>query len=515
MPSVRQSPVVVTLAMSSLQNSEASAAVSPRLTHVEIRRVFYGLMLGGFLQAVNQTVVASALPTIGRELNDFQNLSWVIIAFLLSSTIVAPLYGKLADIHGRRGMMLTAIGLFIAGSALCGLATDMATLIAGRTLQGIGGGGIVPMVQITVADMVTPRERGRYQAYMGTAWIAAGTLGPALGGLIADHWHWSMIFWLNVPLGLLAAALLSHSMKRLPAAGRRHALDFFGAALVMAAATLLLLALTTGGTRVPWLSPTIFALLGGSILLTVMVAWWLRHTAEPFLPLNVLANSVVRLGTTATSFSMGVMTGFMIYMPLYFQVVHKLTPTQSGLALIPVIVMTTPGSMASGRAMMHLNHYKLAPYVGLVLAIVAIAALVVWPDMPAVWAVFATGVVGLGVGTVFPFSTVCVQNAVWLHEVGIATGALNFFRALTSALAVAIMGAILLGGLGYAPERGGVGVEVLAANVGGADSDVAGVFRWVFVAALVFSLIALVAVMLLEERPLHGAKEMPRSDEVH
>lgn len=505
--------------MSSLQKrAEAAAVAEPiagpptRLTHPEIRRVFYGLMLGGFLQALNQTIVASALPTIGRDLNDFYNLSWVVIAYLLSSTIVAPLYGKLADIHGRRGMMMAALGLFIAGSVMCAVAPDMATLIAGRTLQGIGGGGIVPMMQIIIADIVMPRERGRYQAYMGTAWITAGTVGPALGGVIAQNWHWSMIFWLNVPLGLVTAALLSQSMKRLPAAARRHKLDFLGAALVMAAATLFLLALTTGGTRVPWLSPAIFALVGASILLTVAVAWWLKRAAEPFLPLSVLANPVMRLGTAATSFAMGVMTGFMIYMPLYFQTVHKLSPTQAGLALIPVIVMTTPGSMASGRAMMYLNRYKLSAYVGMVVAILATAALVVWPDMPVLWAVLATALVGYGVGSVFPTATVCVQNAVWRHEVGVATGAMNFFRALTSALAVAIMGAILLTGLGFAPERGGVGVEVLAATAGANGLDVAGVFRWVFVAALAFSVIAFLAIVLMEERPLHGAKDMPPSE---
>jgi EmrB/QacA subfamily drug resistance transporter len=484
----------------------------PRLTHPEIRRVFYGLMLGGFLQAVNQTIVASALPTIGRDLNDFQNLSWVIIAYLLSSTIVAPLYGKLADIHGRRGMMLTALGLFIAGSALCGVAQNMTMLIAGRTLQGIGGGGIVPLMQIIVADMVTPRERGRYQAYMGTAWIAAGTIGPALGGVIAQNWHWSMIFWLNVPLGLLAAALLNRSIKRLPAVSHKHKLDFFGAALVMAAAMLFLLALTTGGTRVPWLSPTIFSLIAGSLLLTLVLRWWLKRAPEPFLPLTVLANPVMKLGTTATAFAMGVMTGFMIYMPLYFQMVHHLTPTMAGLALIPVIVMTTPGSMASGRAMMHLERYKLSPYIGMSIAVLANAALVAWPDMPVLWAVVATALVGYGVGTVFPFATVCVQNAVWRHELGVATGAMNFFRALTAALAVAIMGAILIGGLGFAPERGGVGTDVLVAGANTSGGDVAGVFQWVFIAALVFSLIAFVAVILMEERPLQGAPEMPPTE---
>jgi EmrB/QacA subfamily drug resistance transporter len=478
--------------------------VAAPLTQKEIHRVFYGLMLGGFLSAVNQTIVATALPTIGRDFGDFENLSWVIIAYLLSSTVVSPLYGKLSDIHGRRAMMLLAIGLFIAGSVLSAVAPSMAWLIVGRTLQGIGGGGIVPMVQTTVADMVTPRERGHYQAYMGTAWVAAGIIGPALGGIIADQMHWSAIFWFNVPLGLVAAALTSRSMKRLPLPGRSHQLDLLGAALVVMAATLLLLALTLGGTRVPWLSPSILGLVGGSILLTVALAWWLRRAPEPFLPLHVLANPVMRVGTTATACALGVMTGMMIYMPLYYQVVHKLTATQSGLALIPVVVMTTPGSMLSGRAMMYLQHYKISAYIGMALATIATAALAWWPDMPLTAAILATGTVGFGVGTVFPTTTVSIQNAVARHEIGVATGAMNFFRALASALVVAIMGAILLAGFGVTPERGGVGLELTASHVAGTALNVAEVFRWVFVAALVFAVAAMIAVILLQERPLHG-----------
>src|SRR5262245_4923526 len=220
------------------------------LSKVEVRNIFYGLMLGMFLSALNQTIVATALPTIGRDFGDFENLSWVIIAYLLSSTVVSPLYGKLSDIHGRRVMMLAAIGLFIAGSLLCAVAPDIGTLIAGRTLQGLGGGGIVPLTQTTIADMITPRERGRYQAYMGTSWIVAGVAGPALGGIIADHLHWSVIFWLNVPFGLLAALLTYHAMKRLPRYERPHQLDIVGAALMIAAATLFLIALTSGGVRI-------------------------------------------------------------------------------------------------------------------------------------------------------------------------------------------------------------------------------------------------------------------------
>jgi len=479
------------------------------LTHKDIRQVFYGLMLGGFLSAVNQTIVASALPTIGRDLGDFQNLSWVIIAYLLSSTVVAPLYGKLSDIHGRRAMMLVALALFVGGSCAAAVAPNMAMLIAARTVQGLGGGGIVPMVQTTVADMVTPRERGNYQAYMGIAWIAAGVVGPALGGAIADRWHWSAIFWLNVPLGIATAALVNRSMKRLPRHDRSHQLDPVGAALMIAASVALLLALTSGGTRVPWTSPAMLALISAAIVVSVIFAWWLRRAEEPFLPLDVLRNPVMRVGTMATSCALGVMTGFMVYMPLYYQAVHGLSATRAGLALIPVIVLTTPGSMLSGRAMMYLRHYKISPYVGMSLATAAVAAFASWPAMPLPWAIFATGVIGFGVGSVFPVATVSIQNAVERHTVGIATGAMNFFRALVSALVVAVMGAILLAGIGLAPERGGVGIDLALTPANPAGIAVAESFRFVFVAALVVSVLALLAVVLLEERTLHGPAAAP------
>src|SRR5215467_7550288 len=244
------------------------------LTKADVRNIFYGLMLGMFLSALNQTIVATALPTIGRDFGDFENLSWVIIAYLLSSTVVAPLYGKLSDIHGRRVMMLVALCLFAGGSAAAAVAPNMGVLIAARTLQGLGGGGIVPMVQTTIADMVTPRERGNYQAYMGIAWIVAGVVGPALGGVIADRRHWPAIFWLNVPLGIATAALVNRSMKRLPRHDRRHQLDPVGAALMIAASVALLLAVTSGGTRVPWTSPAMFALISAAIAMSVIFAWW-------------------------------------------------------------------------------------------------------------------------------------------------------------------------------------------------------------------------------------------------
>ena len=232
-----------------------------KLGRREVIAIIGGLALAMFLGALNQTIVATALPTIGRAFDDFENLSWVVIAYLLTSTVVAPLYGKLSDIYGRRGMMLVALGIFMAGSAACAAAPSMLMLILGRGLQGIGGGGIVPLTQSIIADAVPPRERGYYQAYTGSVWIVAGAAGPVLGGVIAEHLHWSVIFWLNVPLALAAAMLSNRQLKRVPVHERAHKIDLTGAALMMAAAMALLLALTWGGTRYPWLSQQIVGLI--------------------------------------------------------------------------------------------------------------------------------------------------------------------------------------------------------------------------------------------------------------
>jgi len=482
--------------------SQPSGVHQP-LTKGEVRNVFLGLMLGMFLSAVNQTIVATALPTIGRDLGNVESLSWVIISYLLSSTVVSPLYGKLSDIYGRRSTMLVALAIFIAGSAVSAAAPDIGVLIAGRTLQGIGGGGIVPLTQTTIADMVTPRERGRYQAYIGTSWIAAGVAGPALGGILAEHLHWSLIFWINVPFGLAAALLSFHAMRRLPRHDRRHQLDLVGATLMIAAATLLLIALTSGGTRYPWASPMILGLIGMSLALALAFAWWLKRAPEPFLPLDVMQNPVMRAGTAATSCAMGAVLGLTIYMPLYFQVIHKLSASEAGFALIPIVVMTTPGSMLSGRSMMYLRRYKVSAIGGGIIAIVSVSALVLWPAMPLSGVIAALTFIGFGVGTIYPIATVSIQNAVARHRVGTATGAMNFFRALASTLAVAIMGAILLSGVGAVPERGS-GVEWLVTSASQAGIDMAAVFRWVFVASDIFLALALIGVLLMEERPLHG-----------
>jgi len=432
----------------------------------------------------------------------------VVTAYLLTSTAVAPLYGKLSDIWGRRAMILLAIGLFMAGSAMAAAAPSMTLLVLGRGLQGIGGGGILPLCQSVIADVVAPRERGRYQAYMGVVWVTSGVCGPVFGGVMAEHLHWSLIFWINVPLALGAAALTHVNLKRIPRHDRRHKLDVLGAALMMASSIPLLLALTWGGTLYLWTSPQILLLIGASLVLSFLFGWRLNRAAEPFLPLTVLNNPVMRMGTASASLAMGVSIGLTIVVPMYFEVAHKLSATESGIALIP-LALTTPGSLLSGQAMLYWKHYKRAPVIGLSFGLVATAFLIWRPDMPLLWSLVMMGVIGTAIGLVYPITTVSIQNAVPHHQVGSAMGALNFFRSLASAFVVAVLGAILLAGLGVSVSRGGGrGISVIE-TVSAAGPGAAFTFRWVFAASFVFLALSLFFLILMEERPLRGSVTPP------
>ena len=470
-------------------------------SHAEIRAIVVGIMLAMFLAALNQTIVATAMPTIGRQFDDFENLSWIVTAYLLTSTAVAPLYGKLSDMHGRRTMMLAGIGIFVAGSLVCALAPNMLLLVLGRGIQGLGGGGILPIAQSILADVIAPRARGRWQAYMGSVWVSAGALGPVLGGVLSEHMHWSLVFWVNLPLGLAAALMTERRLRGLPRHDRPHRLDLLGATLMMAAAIPILLALTWGGARYAWTSPMIVDLFAVSVLLSFAFAVRLMRAPEPFLPVPVLANPVMRWGTAATSFAMGTSIGLTIFVPLYYEVVHHLSASDSGLAMIPIVALTTPGSIMSGRAMMYLRRYKWVPMVGLSFGIAALGALAWQPQMPLSAVMGLLTVVAVAIGTVYPVATVSIQNAMARHQVGVAMGAMNFFRSLGSALVVAVMGAIVLAWLGAVPERGAGSLAGYASAMG---IDLAEVFRWVFVTAALCLVFAFLAIAGMEERPLRA-----------
>src|SRR3954467_5138629 len=473
----------------------------PPLSAGEIRTILMSLMLTMFLAALDQTIVATALPTIGRQFHDVTNLSWVITAYLLASTAVAPVFGTLSDIYGRRGMIITALSLFVAGSILCAVAPNMPVLILARGLQGLGGGGIMPIVQTVISDLVTPRERGQYQAYFSGVWMAAGLGGPILGGVFAEHLHWSMIFWINVPLGLASLALLLPKMHKIPVFHRRRQIDWLGGVLLMASAVLVMLVLTWGGNRFLWLSYEIVAMIGAAVALALAFVWQAGRADEPFLPLPLLGGRVVPYAMAAGGCAMGAMLGLTVHLPLYYQVVYPLSASQAGLALIPLAAISTGGSAIAGRTMARMKHYKRVAIIGTAFAAAIAGLLAAATPMP-LWLLLALlSLFALGLGTTFPISVVSIQNAVARSQVGTVTGALNFFRALAASFTVAAFTAILLMALGAGVSVAG---EQRSAVSGIAGAEMVAAFRYVFAAAAALMAGATVLMLAMEERPLAG-----------
>src|SRR5258707_140088 len=426
---------------------------SAPLDHAAIRVIMLGIMLAMFLSALEQTIVAPALATIGRTLGDVENLSWVVTAYLLANTAATPLFGKLSDIHGRRRMMLVAVVIFIAGSVACALAPNMPALIASRALQGIGGGGILPIAHTIIGDMVTRRGRPRYQSYPSIMFMAARVIGPVVGGVLTDYVHWTMIFWINLPMGLLALWMTDRALKELPRHDRPHKLDVLGALLMVSAALALMLAMTwggqtRGGTHYGWASAPILSLLAGSVALWLLFVWRVAWAPEPFIPLSILRAPVLAAATAASFFSVGVIIGLTIFMPVYFELVLGFSPSGSGTALIVFLAAATIGSFFAGRLMIQLTHYKLVPAVGMVLGIVMLAAFAWKPgglSLLEVCGLLTIG--GAGLGVMYPVTTTIVQNSVAAHQLGTATGALNFARQLGGAIIVAAFAPIVLGGI--------------------------------------------------------------------
>ena len=481
-------------------NDAPSIAPRAPLTPGEVRTILTSLMLTMFLAALDQTIVATALPTIGRQFRDVSTLSWVITAYLLASTAVAPVFGTLSDIYGRRAMIIAAMSLFIAGSILCAVAPNISVLIVARGLQGLGGGGILPIVQTVIADVVTPRERGHYQAYFSGVWMAAGIGGPILGGVFAEHLHWSMIFWINVPLGLISLGMLLPKMRKIPVFHRRRKVDWLGGVLLMASAVVIMLVLTWGGNRYLWLSPVIIAMVGASVALALGFVWHASRASEPFLPLPLMGGRVVPYAMACGGLAMGAMLGLTVHLPLYYEVVYRLSASGAGLALIPLAAISTFGAAIAGRTMARARHYKRVAIIGMMIAALAAIALMFAP-MPLWVLLILLSVFALGLGTAFPVSTVSAQNAVARSQIGTITGATNFFRALMASLTVAVFSAILLMSLGAdislaGEHRGAV------SSISAADMIIA--FRYVFGAAAAMMIAGSFVMTLMEERPLAG-----------
>ncbi|GGY45425.1 MDR family MFS transporter [Streptomyces djakartensis] len=406
------------------------------------------LLLGLLLAALDQTIVSTALPTIVSDLGGLDHLSWVVTAYLLAATAATPLWGKLGDQYGRKRLFQSAIVIFLVGSALCGTAQDMAQLIAFRAVQGLGGGGLIVLSMAIVGDLVPPRERGRYQGLFGAVFGAASVLGPLLGGLLTQHLSWRWVFYVNLPVGVVALAVIATAL-HIPRRHRRHVIDYLGTFLIAAVATCLVLVASLGGTTWSWWSaPVVGLAVLGAVLALAFVAVE-RRAAEPVLPLRLFRVRTFTL-SVVISFVVGfAMFGAMTYLPTFLQVVRGVSPTMSGVHMLPMVLGLLLASTASGQIVSRTGRWKVFPVAGTGVTTLGLLLLhqldehSSTAELSGFFFVF-----GLGLGLVMQVLVLIVQNAVPYEDLGVATSGATFFRSIGASFGVAVFGTIFAGRLG-------------------------------------------------------------------
>lgn len=436
-------------------NAPATAADGrPMMSHRQIMVVFSGLMLGMLLAALDQTIVSTALWTIVQDLDPVHGLahmSWVVTAYLLASTIVTPIYGKLADLYGPKKIFMFAITLFLVGSALCGMSQNMGELIAFRAVQGLGGGGLMALVFTIIGVVVPPRERGKYQGYFGGVFMLAMVLGPLIGGFFTDRTHllgftgWRWIFYVNLPIGILALIVVSIVL-HVRDNKIKHKIDYTGAALVAAGASALLLVTVWGGAQYAWGSATILGLAAAGVaLLAAFGVWEAKVATEPILPMHLFRNSIFSVSNGIALVLGMAMMGSLIYISTYLQLVVGYSPTMAGLAILPMMAGIMPASIIGGRMISKIGKYKAFPVAGTAIAAFGmyLMSLLNEHTSAAERGVYMF-VLGLGMGLVMPVLTLAVQNSLPFKDIGTGTSANLFFRNMGGSFGTAIFGAILI-----------------------------------------------------------------------
>lgn len=463
------------------------------------RQIIVGVLTAMLLAALDQTIVAPAIVPIGRSLGSVEYLPWIVSAYLVTATAVTPLYGKLADIHGRRPVIFLAVSIFLIGSVMCALAPTLFWLVAGRAVQGLGGGGLIALAQTVMGDLVPPKQRAKYAAQISAVWATSSVAGPLVGGVFAQHLHWSLVFWINLPIGLVALVMMNGPLKDLPFTPRKHRLDIPGSILVVAATSLAMLALSLGRQSGEWTRPDVLGLAAAALAASGLFAWRLRTFAEPLIPIGVLKDKVIARGAAAVAFGAGSFIGLTTIVPVFLQARNGVGPDLAAVGLILMGTGAVIGAALTGRHVPKLKRYRMPALGGFALSIVALAGLAATVELGSFTVSLALlFLYGLGVGPIFPVATVSVQNAVAQADLGAATGLLAFLRSMGAAFGVAILGAIVLGA-GLGPEGGGHGPT----------SVEAGTFRLAFLAAMAGATVGLAFLWRMPERPLRDTIEQP------
>jgi EmrB/QacA subfamily drug resistance transporter len=468
----------------------------------EILVPFTAIVLAMLPAVLDQTILATALPTIATQLGQLSDVSWVVTAYVVAAAATTPLWGKLGDRHGHKRLLEASLLLFLLASLACSAADSIGALIAARIVQGAAGGGLMTLAMAAVGDLVSPRERARYQGYIAATFAVTTVAGPLLGGLLVEHASWRWVFWVNLPLGALAFAGLRLRLPARESARPSQPIDALGATLLAAATSTFMLICVWGGDRYAWGSPTIVGLAAAVVVLGAALAVRERRAADPIVPLALLRMRPVAIASGALFLTTGALFAVNVFVPLFLQTTTGATPVEAGLLLVPMMIGITLSTNLVGRAISRSGRYKRFPVAGLALMTAALTLLAVVAGDPSRTTIgIGLAVFGLGFGMVGQVLVVAVQNSVDRRQLGVAMATTNFFRGLGGAVGAAALGAVFAARAGVAAGEGGVHGLTSAAR-----ADLIDAVQTVFVVAAPVAALALLLVLALEEVPLGGGR---------